>query len=77
MKKDYLKPEVEIVSVRLYGSVLDREHDGLDVVSGEGNGIIYIGGKENGGDIWDDIDDEETIGKPNLWEDDEDEASDY
>lgn len=62
MRKNYMKPGTEIVNIRLYGSVLEREHDGMDVVSGEGNGIIYVGGKENGtifdddpfGSLWDD-----------------------
>ena len=63
MKKNYLKPGTEIVNIRLYGSVLEREHDGMDVVSGEGNGIIYVGAKENDG-----LFDDDPFGS--LWDDD-------
>lgn len=72
MKKNYLKPESEIVGVKLFGSVLEKEHGGLDVVSGEGNGNMYVGAKDNGDGVWDDVDEDEPISKPNLWEDDDD-----
>ena len=58
-----MKPGTEIVNIRLYGSVLEREHDGMDVVSGEGNGIIYVGAKENDG-----LFDDDPFGS--LWDDD-------
>lgn len=63
MRKNYMKPGTEIVNIRLYGSVLEREHDGMDVVSGEGNGIIYVGAKENDG-----LFDDDPFGS--LWDDD-------
>lgn len=63
MKKEiYIIPETTVVKLQLYGSVLD-DHGDFDVVSNEGNGTGYVGGKENDG-FFDDV----PFGS--LWDDD-------
>ena len=68
MKKEYSKPSVSVVNVRLFNSVLE----GPDV--GVGNNSVETGegfAKENAGEF----EDESLINptQPNLWDDNEEE----
>ena len=68
MKKEYFKPSVSVVSVKLFNSVLD------DPEIGQGNYSVVVEdgfAKENNGEF-----EEESLinpTQPNLWDDNEEE----
>ncbi len=65
MKKQYIVPSVEIVNVRLIGSVLETENMGND---SDETGVIDA--KENNLEFEED-DTFTTPTQPNLWDDEE------
>ncbi len=65
MKKQYIVPSVEIVNVRLIGSVLEDFNAGMGNDSDE-TGVIEAKGNTL-------VEEEEILPtQPNLWDDDED-----
>ena len=65
MKKQYIVPSVEIVNVRLIGSVLEGFNAGMGNDSDE-TGVIEAKGNTL-------VEEEEILPtQPNLWDDDED-----